>query len=77
MHTPVYPFPSIEKFDTKAAAKYLGVAPQTLHNWRFLRRGPAYHRVGRRIYYLRSDLDAFFSLGRIVPAGQFSGRTTR
>ena len=77
MQTPAYSYPPREKFDTKAAAKYLGLAPQTLHNWRFLRRGPAYHHVGRRIYYLRTDLDAFFSQGRIVPSHQLLGRKAR
>jgi Helix-turn-helix domain len=77
MQTSAYSYPPREKFDTKAAANYLGLAPQTLNNWRFLRRGPAYHRVGRRIYYLRADLDAFFSQGRIVPSDQSLRRKAR
>jgi hypothetical protein len=55
MNTPGYSYPPREKFGTKAAAKYLGVAPQALHN-RFLKRGPAHNHAGRLIYYLRADL---------------------
>jgi hypothetical protein len=35
VQTPGYSYPSREKFDPKAAAKYLGIAPQTLHNFAF------------------------------------------
>ena len=41
------------------AAKWLGVKPGTLDNWRFLKTGPAYVRVGRTIRYHESDLIAF------------------
>ena len=44
------------------AALYLGLATQTLANWRNLGRGPKYMRQGRlhgRIYYRISDLDAW------------------
>lgn len=41
------------------AAKYLGVTPQTLHNWNSKERGPrSVRRFGRRRYQI-SDLDAF------------------
>ncbi|WP_430867441.1 helix-turn-helix transcriptional regulator [Demequina aurantiaca] len=44
------------------AALYLGVATQTLANWRNLGRGPKYMRQGRlhaRVYYKIADLDAW------------------
>ena len=42
------------------AAKYLGLnSAQTLRNWRFLGKGPAYCRLGRRIVYRQEDLDRF------------------
>lgn len=47
--------------DTSGAAKYLGVAPGTLENWRCLGGGPAYFKVGRRCLYSSIDLDAWLS----------------
>jgi len=50
------------------AAKYLGLQNrQTLANWRHLRKGPAYCRVGRRIVYRLEDLDTYLSTHRIDP----------
>lgn len=44
----------------ESAAQYLGVAVQTLANWRSLGKGPRYMRDGKvhsRVYYRLSDLD--------------------
>jgi len=50
------------------AAKYLGLQNrQTLANWRHIRKGPAYCRVGRRIIYRLQDLDAYLNIHRIDP----------
>jgi DNA-binding transcriptional regulator YiaG len=35
--------------DDKAAAKALGMAVQTLRNWRCQRKGPAYIKLGRSV----------------------------
>ncbi len=44
------------------AAKMLGnIAEQTLANWRSSQRGPAYVKVGRLVYYRRSDICAWLS----------------
>lgn len=52
----------------KQAAKYLGLQnKQTLANWRHMRKGPAYCRVGRRIIYRLEDLDAYLNTHRIDP----------
>jgi len=48
-----------ERFDHKGAAKYLGIADQTLYNWRSQRRGPDYVLMGSKIIYLKCDLDKF------------------
>jgi hypothetical protein len=54
--------------DTKQAAKYLGVAEQTMCNWRFLgHKGPAYICIGRRRLYRDEDLDVFIEKNRIEP----------
>ena len=38
------------------AAKLSGLALNTLNTYRSLKRGPTYYRVGRRVYYSRTDL---------------------
>jgi hypothetical protein len=55
--------------DEKEAAYLLGLKPQTLANWRSLRRGPAYSRlgVGGSIRYRFEDLLRFAEAGRIEP----------
>jgi len=54
-----------EWLDTPAAAKYLGIAPKTLQQWREEGREPKAHRIGRRaIRYARRDLEAFARRGR-------------
>jgi len=41
------------------AARYLGLAPQTLRNMRCQRRGPNYLKFGRAIRYRIEDLEDF------------------
>ena len=38
------------------AAKILSSSPQTLRNWRHMRKGPAYSKRGRMVRYRVSDL---------------------
>jgi len=54
----IYPTP---KLTTVEAAAYLRLQPGTLEVWRCRGRGPAYQKLGRRVVYDRSDLDAFAS----------------
>ena len=55
-----------ERFDHKGAANYLGIAEQTLYNWRTQRRGPDYVVMGRRkIIYFKIDLDKYIESHRI------------
>jgi hypothetical protein len=41
------------------AARYLGHAPKTLAMWALRGKGPRLVKVGGRIFYYLSDLDAF------------------
>jgi len=42
------------------SAKYLGISPHTLNIWRSKKSFEiAYFKVGRRVYYDKSDLDLF------------------
>ena len=43
------------------AARYLGCAPKTLAMWRLRGIGPAWRKIGGRIFYFRRDLDAFIA----------------
>jgi hypothetical protein len=49
------------------AARYLGLAPQSLRNMRCYSKGPVYHKLGSRIVYKISDLDLYLSQRRIDP----------
>ena len=50
------------------AAAFLGVTPGTLDVWRCTRRYPlAYVRVGRKIMYRISDLEAFLAARTVNP----------
>lgn len=51
----------------KEAAKKLGVAVQTLRNWRHIRRGPAYIKLGRSVRYRNEDILDFIEKNRIDP----------
>jgi len=55
--------------DTRDAARYLGVAYQTLNLWRVEDRGPAYLRLGRLVRYRQADLDAWLEARRVEPGG--------
>ena len=51
--------------DEEEAATYLKVSPRTLQKWRQIRRGPAYVSQGRRVTYLRPDLNAWLLSQRV------------
>ena len=48
--------------DEREAAKIIGLRVATLRNWRCLRKGPRYRKVGQRmVRYHRADLVAFIT----------------
>jgi hypothetical protein len=49
------------------AAQILFVLPHTLATWRSEKRGPAYVKLGRRVFYRRDDLNAFIAAQRREP----------
>ena len=49
------------------AGKILSVSPQSLRNWRFQGRGPAYSKRGHLVRYKIQDLMDFMASGRIDP----------
>lgn len=48
-----------QKLNTREAAVYLCLSPGTLAVWRSQRRGPRYSKLGARVVYDISDLQAF------------------
>lgn len=60
------------RMSPQEAAQYLGTADSpvpmnTLNWWRSQGRGPAFIKMGTRVQYLKSDLDAFLAAGRRSP----------
>lgn len=56
-----------ERLNTEEAAKFLGLDPQTLINWRSLGRGPAFIRLGRAVRYSVSALEKFIAKNTVTP----------
>lgn len=59
-----------QALDTKSAGVYLGLNERTLKNWRWLKKGPAYRKLGGRVVYHRADLDEFSESKIVVPANE-------
>ena len=58
----------IEKFlDTRQVAEMLNLSTQTVVNLRYQGRGPAYHKIGRRVIYARDDVREFLKARRVDP----------
>jgi len=54
-------------FTEMEAAQILGVAVQTLRNWRCMQKGPSYHKYGRRVIYMQNGLEDYKRRHRIDP----------
>jgi predicted DNA-binding transcriptional regulator AlpA len=62
--------PESDWLTEKEAARECNLVPKTMRNWRAMNppRGPAFHRLGRKIRYARSDIDAWVKRNRVEPA---------
>ena len=54
-----------KRLNTSQAAEYLGIAEQTLHNKRHLRRGPDYIKIGKKVLYDTQDLVRYIESNRV------------
>ena len=62
--------------NTREAAAWLGLSPRTLDRYRVSGEGPHFHRFGSRVRYLLTDVEAWASARRRVPASD-RGRARR
>jgi excisionase family DNA binding protein len=55
-----------DQLTTKQAAQYLGIKPNTLHQWRKRKNAPdiPYYVIGGKILYEKNDLDIFLKKAR-------------
>jgi predicted DNA-binding transcriptional regulator AlpA len=51
----------------KQVSEVTGIAVQTLRNWRQLRRGFPYSKVGRAVRYSTADVEEFMEVRRVKP----------
>ncbi len=58
--------------DTTDVAARTRTPEATVRAWRRRGIGPAYSRVGRRVLYDLTDVDAFISAGRVETSGSVS-----
>ena len=57
-------------FDTRRAADYLGLSHRTLDSYRVTGAGPAFHRFGNRVRYLKSDLESWAAKRRATTTAE-------
>lgn len=56
---------SLERLTRAEAAAYLGVNSQTLANWAHTGKvAIPHHKVGRKVIYMKSDLDTYLAANR-------------
>jgi predicted DNA-binding transcriptional regulator AlpA len=53
--------------DEKQTARIMGVAVQTLRNWRHQRKGPSYIKMGRSVRYQLNDIQEYLDKWKIDP----------
>lgn len=58
--------------DTEAA-EYIGVSRNTLRGWRVEKHGPAYHKSGKAVVYLRKDLDEWLARQKVLTIDSLEG----
>lgn len=59
---------SDELKNTAQAGEHLKTEKKTLENWRSQGRGPAFVKIGSRVFYRVRDLDAFIERNRHEPS---------
>ena len=55
----------IKLLNEREVARILGIARQTVANWRFKGKEPRYHKIGRSVRYSLADIEEFIERSRI------------
>jgi predicted DNA-binding transcriptional regulator AlpA len=55
------------RLTSREAAEYLHLSKARLDIWRSERKGPVYLKLGGRVFYQTSDLDAFIASSLVRP----------
>ena len=63
--------------NTRQAAELLGRTQQTLAEWRWHSKGPAYFVMGGRIHYKAEDLQTYMDAHRVDPEAQAATANSR
>lgn len=50
----------------REVSELIGLAEITLAHWRYLRRGPRFVKLGRKVMYARADLDSWIAEQRVA-----------
>jgi len=67
----VEPMEQLSKYlNEKDVAMILGLSVKTLQNWRWRGVGLAYHKIGRSVKYLATDVTEYEKMTRIDPENQ-------
>lgn len=54
-----------DRMNVTAAASYVGLSASTLNMMRCQGKGPRYLKLSSRVYYRKSDLDAYIAAGTV------------
>lgn len=56
------------RLSTAQVAERLGVSEQSVRRWRSLGKGPAYVKIGNKVWYETADLASWVDANRIRPS---------
>ena len=76
IYTGVIPMEKLDKlFTTEQAARELHISPRTLNNARSTGTGIIipYHKIGSRVFYKQSDIEAYIESNTFTHTGQCKG----
>lgn len=66
---------SLNTVNTQEAAEILGLSPNTLNQWRNLKRGPAFHKFGKSVRYSLLELEAYMERTRRERTSRFGNQS--
>jgi excisionase family DNA binding protein len=66
---------TITTVNTQQAAELLGLSPNTLNQWRHIKRGPAFHKFGKSVRYSLQELEAYMEQTRRERTSRFGDQS--